>query len=491
MTNNEIVHLHNHTDFSMLDGLAKTQAYLDEAKKLGMKGLGTADHGNVHGALDLINAAHKLDMTPVPGCELYMAPINEKGAKTKEQVFYGKTDKNGKTLEEFDVSGDGAYTHCSVWAINNTGLKNLFKLSSMSFQPENSYRKPRIDFDMLANHSEGLVVATGCPSSEISTRFLLGQDNIAYNYAQRLLEVFGRDRLFVEIMNHGMKNDLERTLIPKQLELSKKMNLGLLATNDCHYVHSHDAPHHEEFLCAQSAAFMSHAPMSQGGKRFAFDGTQFYLKSADEMATLFPHEQFPNAMKNTLLIAEMAKDIHVSYDPTLRPEPTIPQGYNKVSYFKHLINKGFEFRYGNSPKETKREAKRRIQNEFDVIYSSDFIGYFLLVHEYLNYAKITYSTRNAANEIVAMSIGAGRGSVGGSIIAFILEISEICPIRHDLLFERFLSAGRGATYRITYEDGTTEDILVSEQKNVIQGTQLENKYIHELKIGDIICVDKD
>lgn len=482
MSKPEFVSLHNHSHHSMLDGFSKVEEYLETTKKLGQKGLGMTEHGNVFSVYELINYSKKYDITPIPGIEAYVAPLNPEGAKAKYPIFYGA---NGQKAAEFDVSNNGAYLHQTIWAINPTGLKNLFKLSTMSNNPEHFYQAPRIDFNMLAEHSDGLVVATGCPSSEISTRFLLGQDDKAYEYAGRLKEIFG-DRLFVEIMDHNMSIDLERRLLTKQLELSKKMGIELLATNDSHYAHKKDAIHHEEMLATQSGSRMSDATINNGGKRFAFEGEEYYLKTAEQMDKIFPNRDYPRALSNTLKIAEMAQDVHLSFDPHLRPNVELPKNMDQLTYYKHLLSEGFKKRYGNSPIEVKREAKKRVNYELEVIHSSDFIGYMLTVRDYLMWARENFSTRNEQDEILALSVGVGRGSVGGSIHAFLLEISELDPIKHDLVFERFLSAGRGATYRIVYDDGTSEEIVVSDKKTVIRDGKKESKYIHELKQGDTI-----
>lgn len=472
---NEYVSLHTHTHYSLLDGHGKVNEYLDYAKNLGMKALGVADHGNVSSVYELLNEAKKRDMIGVPGCEFYAAPQNKLGAKVREPVFYGR---NGR--ERGDVSARGAYTHQTIFAVNNKGLKNLFKLSTMSNDPEHFYQAPRIDFEMLADHSEGLVVATGCPSSEISTRFLLDQDKEAYDYAGRMKEVFG-DRMFVEVMNHGL--DIESKLIPKQLELAKKLGLELLASTDAHYVEKSNAKAHEEMLCSQSQAKMTDKTWDEGGPRFAFADDEYYIKSYDEMGKIFDNESFPRALSNTLLIAEMAQDIVFDYDPHLKPKPNIPDGFKtNVEYYKKLLEEGFKMRYGNSPKHIQEKAREMINYEFDVIYSSDFIGYMLTVTDYLRWVKEKYSTRDDDGNIVALSIGVGRGSVGGSIHAYLLGISELCPIRYDLVFERFLSPGRGETYEIEYDDGTREQILVSEKVKMASGGN--EKYIHELNPGD-------
>lgn len=476
----DFVHLHVHSHSSMLDGFGKPSEYLETIKSLGMRGLGLTDHGNTHEAYSLISAARKLDLIGIPGCEFYVAPINPQGARVKEPVYYGR---DGKKAANGDVSGNGAYLHLTIWAYTQEGMHNLFRLSTLSNQPENFYQKPRIDFEMLAEHSEGLIVSTGCPSGEISTRFLLGQDKLAHEYAGRLKDIFG-ERLFVEIMDHSMDIDLERKLLPKQLELSKKLGIPLLATNDAHYAHKEDALHHAEMLASQSGARMSDKPYDEGGSRFAFQGEEYYLKSADQMQELFPDEDFPGATKNTLLIAEMAQDIRLDFDPNLMPAPLVPKGFkDEVEYYKHLLAEGFKRRYGNAPREVKEEAARRSKHEMEVIYSSNFIGYMLTVREYMSWARDNFSTRDESDDILALSVGIGRGSVGGSIHAYMLDISEIDPVRWDLVFERFLSAGRGNTYRVTYDDGTFEDLIVSEEKTLTSG---EKRYIHQLQPGDEI-----
>lgn len=485
MSTPDFVHLHVHSHGSLMDGFSKASEYLDEAARLKMPGIGITDHGNTFISYDLVKSARSKGMIGVPGCEFYVAPINPLGARVKEPVFYGR---NGVKAGQNDVSGNGAFLHLTVWAFNQEGMHNLFKLSTLSNAQENFYAKPRIDFEMLAEHSEGLIVSTGCPSGEISTRFRLGQDAKAYEYAGRLKDVFG-DRLFVEIMDHDMKIDLERDLIPKQLELAKKMGIPLLATNDAHYAHKHDSLHHEEMLASQLGNRMSEPSFDDGGTRFAFQGQGYYLKSAEEMAAIFPERDFPGAMSNTLLIAEMAEDIKLDFNPHLMPAPVIPKEFpDEVAYYKHLLDEGFNIRYKDAPEAVREEALRKLQYEFDVIYSSNFIGYMLTVREYLWWTREKFSTRDLNGEILALSVGPGRGSVGGSISAYCLFISELDPIRWDLVFERFMSAGRGATYHVEYEDGTSEELIVSTEREIITLGGTEKKYIHQLEIGDEIVI---
>lgn len=488
MSKPEFVNLHNHSHHgSLLDGYSTNDEYFSRAVEIGQKGLGMTDHGTLHGTYDFIKKGEDYGITPIPGIEAYMAPIHPDGAQNLSPVFYAPEGTNSKN----DVSSRGAYLHLTIWAYNNTGLHNLFKLSTLSNDPSRVYRKPRMDFNMLAEYSDGLIVSTGCPSSEISTRFLLGQDDKAYEYAGRLKEVFG-ERLFVEVMDHDMSIDLERNLLPKQMKLSKDMGIPLLATNDSHYAMQSNSISHEEMLCAQSGSKMSDKTYDEGGSRFSFQGNEYYLKSAEQIAEIFPDRDFPGALSNSLLIAEMATDISLDYNPNLMPKPIVPDGFkDSVDYYKHLLQIGMKERYGNASREKKAEAVRRSKKEFQVLHSSNFIDYMLVVYEYLKWTKDNYSIRDETGKILASALGTGRGSVGGSIHAYLLGISEVCPIDHDLIFERFLSAGRGATYKLTYEDGTTEEIIVSDEKTVLSENGQEQKYIHQLKVGDTVIDETD
>lgn len=491
MSNYDFAHLHVHSHGSLLDGFSKPEEYIEAALKNGQKSLGLTDHGNNFLTYEFIKSANDKGIRPIPGCEFYVAPQNPEGAFCQERVFYGTPSQ-----KKDDVSANGAYLHLTVWAINNTGLNNLFKLSTLSYDPNRQFmntKKPRIDFDLLAEYSEGLVVSTGCPSSEVSTRLRLGQEKEAYEYASRLKDVFG-DRLFVEIMDHKMTIDLEKSLLPQQMELSRKLGIPLLATNDAHYAYKDNAKPHEEMLALQTGSKMSELPYDEdGGTRFAFNGSGYYLKSSEEMYHLFPDHDFPNANKNTLLIAEMASDIKMQYNPHLKPTPFIPEGFDSsYSYYRHLIKKGLKERYGNHPAHIKEEAMRRAKYEMEVIYSSDFVDYMLVVESYLNWSKEKFSTRNSEGKIMASSIGAGRGSVGGSIHAYCLGISEVDPIRFGLFFERFLSAGRGPEYMIEFNDGSLEKHVASNsflaQKNK---EEREKMYVHQLSVGDTVYYEQE
>lgn len=386
--------LHNHSHYSILDGYATIDEYIKAAVDNDMPGIGLCDHGSASGLYKFITQAQRVGITPVPGIEFYVAPENPKGAKKKSAVYYGKGNTKAP---KYDVS-NGAYTHMTVFAYNNKGLENLFKLTSLSWKQEHFYFKPRIDTNMLAEHSEGLIVTTGCPSSEISKRFLLGQDDKAYEYASRLKSIFG-DNLYVEIMNHKMKNDeLEEILVPKQIKLAKDLNLKLIATNDSHYAFSHDAESHEHVLAMQTEDLMKELPSHKGGKRFSFSTEEYYIKTYEEMLSLYPEEVAEEALENTLDVMNKCKEINLSYNSHLRPLIEIPEGYTEATYFQKLIFDGFKKKRAHLSKDIQEESIRRIREEFQVIHSNDFISYFLVVHDYIDFAH-----RNN------IGVGSGRG----------------------------------------------------------------------------------
>lgn len=482
--------LHTHGHHSLLDGYSTVDEYIERALEIGMPGLGWTDHGNLFAIFEFLKKTKSADITGLPGCEFYVAPENPEGAFCKSPVFYGP---NGKKAGRNDVSSNGAYLHLTVWAYTNKGLYNLFKLSTLSNDPARYYQSPRIDFDLLAEHSEGLIVATGCPSSEISTRFLLGQDDKANAYASRLVDVFGKDRVFVEIMDHSMEIDLERNLLPKQMELAKRFGLGLLATNDSHYAHPEDSLHHEELLAKQSGSRMDEKPFDQGGTRFALSGSGYYLKSGAEMERIFDPRDFPGALSNSMKVLEMAEDLSLQYDPDLRPTPKIPEKFagDEVAYYKSLISAGFKERYGNSPPEVVADAKARNKKEFRVMDSSGYIGYMLVVRDYIKWTKDNFSTRDSDGDVLAFPVGGGRGSVGGSIHAYELGISEIDPVRFDLVFERFLSEGRGPTYEIVYDDGSVEQVIASASYEVERDGEKSRVWTHQLELGDTVIMNEN
>ena len=481
------VHLHTHSTHSALDGFSSVAEYLGHVKALGQTGLGITDHGNMHGTYELVTQAVKAGITPVPGCEFYVAPLNPEGAKVRIPVYYADTPGS-----ERDVSGRGNYLHLTMWAINDTGLRNMFKLQMLAASPEHKRAGyPRIDLEMMRTHNEGIIVSTGCPSGEISTRFRLGQDEAAYEYANTLIEIYGKENVFVEVMNHNMSSDLERNLLQKQVKLANDLGLELLATNDCHYAHPEDAPHHEEMLAIGTGSLMTDAPKEQGGRRFCFDGTEYYIKSTAEMLDLFPESSFPRAVSNSGVIASRVAGFTLfDYRPDLRPVPEIPAKETEESYLRRLVTTLAYEQFKDQP-EKYQQVLERANYELDVLAAANYSGYMLIVREYVCWFREEFSVRNPAGDIVMSAVGAGRGSAGGSIVAYLLGITDIDPIEHGLFFERFISVGRVDQAELSAGEETVI-APVSEKVKVLTETGVEvEKYVHQILPGDWVLVETD
>lgn len=420
------VHLHNHSHYSMLDGHSLVPQMVGEAARLGQPAIAVSDHGNMHAAYELQKEGAKQGVQPIFGLEAYMAPTSLTRFDHKP-AYYGRRGSDGKPEGGNDVSGRGSYTHLTMLARSNEGLKNLFHFNKKSYT-EGYYMKPRGDLDLLAEHSNGLILTTGCPSGEIQTRLNLGQEKEALEYAAKLQDIVGRENFFLELMDHEMSIDLERKVLPKLLELGKKLNIPLLATNDAHYARKEDAIAQERMLAMQTGASMDDPTMDEGGKRFAFSGEGYYIKSYDEMARLFPESDFNGALSNTLLVAEMTKGVAMEFDPNLRPMVEVPEGYTLEEWFRKETFEGAKRRWG-----AVLEAKyvERLEYEISVIIDKGFVDYFLVTADFIQWAKDN-----------GIAVGPGRGSAGGSAIAYSLFITEVDPIRHGLIFERFLNPGR-------------------------------------------------
>ena len=435
------VNLHNHSEYSLLDGFGTIGEYIDRAVELGQPAIGLTDHGNLHGIHQFILACNAKGIKPVPGIEAYMAPQNPLGAKCHKPVRYG-----GPGQEGIDVAGSGAYLHLTLFAMNQDGLRNLYALSTEASMEGNKYNhlpmkrgeghfymKGRMDMDMLAEHNAGLIATTGCPSGEIQTRFRLGQDTEAYDYARRMKELFD-GRYFVEVMDHGMRGDIERGTIGKLLDLAHDLGLPLLATNDSHYCNRADAPHHAEMLCVNSKASMNDPTYDEGGRRFAFDGDQYFLKNAEEMRdALGDDPRFQEAIANTVKLADMVQPMSFELRKDLRPHIPLPEGETDESYFRRKVEEGYQRKrvQGGYDEKTLKESRRRIERELPIYIENNFMQYMLVVQDYISWARDN-----------GIGVGFGRGSVGGSEIAFVLDISDTDPIRYDLLFERFLNPER-------------------------------------------------
>ncbi|WP_345496953.1 DNA polymerase III subunit alpha [Nocardia callitridis] len=406
------VHLHNHTEYSMLDGAAKISPLFAEAKRLGMSAVGMTDHGNMYGASEFYNSAKKAGVKPIIGIEAYIAPASRFDTK---RVLWGDRSQKGD-----DVSGSGAYTHMTMVAENATGLRNLFKLSSLASIEGQLGKWARMDEEIIAQHAAGIIATTGCPSGEVQTRLRLGHDREALEAAAKWQEIFGKENFFLELMDHGLS--IETRVREGLLEIGRKLDIPPLATNDCHYVHESDSTNHEALLCIQTGKTLSDP------NRFKFGGSGYYLKSAEEMRALWESE-VPGACDNTVLIGERVQ----SYDEVWThrdrmPIFPVPEGEDQSSWLRREVMVGLERRF---PDGVGQEYLDRADFELNVIIQMGFPAYFLVVGDLINHAKE-----------VGIRVGPGRGSAAGSLVAFAMGITNLDPIPHGLLFERFLNPER-------------------------------------------------
>ena len=400
------VHLHVHTEYSMLDGAARVDELVTEVANQGMPAIAITDHGNVFGAYEFNKKAIKAGVKPIIGIEAYVAP---------ESRFEKKRVKWADGGED-DVSGGGAYTHMTLLAENNQGLSNLFKLSSLA-SLEGYYYKPRMDRDLLSKYSTGIIATTGCPGGEIQTRLRMGAFKEAKQAASELRDIFGAENFYLEIMDHGI--DIESRVKADLLKLGKELGLPLLATNDLHYTHHEDAASHEALLCVQSGSTLADP------KRFKFDNNEFYLKSAKEMRALF--SDIPEACDNTLLIAERC-NITMRENENLLPQYSVPKGETEDSWLRKESNKGLASRLDGK---IDVQYQERLDYELEVMIKMGFPGYFLVVSDLCSHARS-----------VGIRVGPGRGSAAGSLVSYALGITALDPIKHGLLFERFLNPER-------------------------------------------------
>ncbi len=406
------MHLHNHTEYSMLDGAAKVKPMLAEAQRLEMPAIGMTDHGNMFGASEFYNAATDAGIKPIIGIEAYIAPASRFDTK---RVLWGDPSQKSD-----DVSGSGAYTHMTMVAESATGLRNLFKLSSLASFEGQLGKWSRMDAEVIAEHAEGIIATTGCPSGEVQTRLRLGHQREALEAAARWREIFGPENFFLELMDHGL--DIERRVREGLLEVGRKLNIPPLATNDCHYVTRDAAQNHEALLCIQTGKTLSDP------NRFKFDGDGYFLKSAAEMRALWD-DQVPGACDSTLLIAERVTSYADVWEPRDRmPIFPVPDGHDQASWLQHEVMAGLERRF---PGAVGQDYIDRANYEIKVICDKGFPSYFLIVADLINYAKS-----------VDIRVGPGRGSAAGSLVAYALGITNIDPIPHGLLFERFLNPER-------------------------------------------------
>ncbi len=388
-------HLHVHTEYSLLDASSKIKELTARAKELGMDSLAITDHGVMYGVIDFYRAARENGIKPIIGCEIYVAP--------------------GSRFDREAGSGEDRYYHMILMAENNTGYQNLMKIVSKGFV-EGFYYKPRVDDEVLRTYHEGIIALSACLAGEIPRYLSRGMYEEACKSAQKYRDIFGPDNFFLELQDHGIP--AQRTVNQGLMRMSQELQIPLVATNDCHYIYKEDVESHDILLCIQTGKKVTDE------NRMRYEGGQFYVKSEEEMRALFPYAQ--EALDNTHKIAERC-NVEIEFGVTKLPQYDVPDGYTSWEYLQKLCEEGFHKRYPNDD----GTLRERLRYELDVIHSMGYVDYFLIVWDFIHFAK--------SNGIM---VGPGRGSAAGSIVAYSLEITDIDPIRYQLIFERFLNPER-------------------------------------------------
>ncbi|WP_046439877.1 DNA polymerase III subunit alpha [Corynebacterium kutscheri] len=409
------VHLHNHTEYSMLDGMAKVDMLAEEVVRQGMPAVGVTDHGNMYGSDAFYRAMKDAGVKPIIGIEAYLAPESR---FNKQRVRWGDPSQKSD-----DVSASGAYLHQTMLAENVEGLHNLFYLSSMASYEGQLGKWPRMDAELIAEHATGIIATTGCPSGDVQTRLRLGQFDQALEAAAMWQDIYGKDNYFLELMDHGL--DIETRVRSELLEIGRKLDLPPLVTNDCHYVLESQAQSHEAMLCVQTGKTMSDPD------RFKFDGSGYYVKTAAQMRELWD-DLVPDGCDNTLWVAERVQDyseVWAEHTHDRMPIADVPEGYTPTTWLHHEVMAGLQERFPG--KEVPREYIERAEFEINVIDLKGYPSYFLIVAELIKHARS-----------IGIRVGPGRGSAAGALVAYALTITNIDPIEHGLLFERFLNPER-------------------------------------------------
>jgi DNA polymerase-3 subunit alpha len=405
------VHLHTHTEYSMLDGAARLTELFDAAARMEMPALAMTDHGNVFGAYEFYAKATAAGVKPIIGMEAYITPNTHRSDRTRVRWAEGG---------ENDVSGGGAFTHMTLLSENTAGMHNLFRLASRS-SLEGFFYRPRADRELLAQYADGLIATTGCPSGEVQTWLRIGDYDKARASAAEFRDIFGRENYFLELMDHGL--DIEVKVRDGLLRLAKDLELPVIATNDLHYTNRTDADTHEILLCVQSGKTMADP------KRFKLEGHDYYLKSPAEMRSLWADKHdMPEACDNTLAIAERCEVSFAEGNGTYMPRFPVPQGETERSWFRKEVELGLRRRF---PGGVSDEVRRQADYEVGVIEQMNFPGYFLVVADFINWAKDN-----------GIRVGPGRGSGAGSMVAYAMRITDLNPLEHGLIFERFLNPDR-------------------------------------------------
>src|SRR5579864_4447849 len=404
----EFVHLHLHTDYSMLDGACDVEKLCHHVKELGMPAVAMTDHGNIFGAVHFVNAASKAGIKPIIGCELYVCK------------------KDDHRIERTPPEGD-TYNHLLVLAENEEGYRNLVKITSEA-SLHGFYYKPRVSKKFLAEHSRGLIGLSGCLKGEVAERLMEGNYDAARAAAGNFRDIFGKENFFLEIQDQGLA--MEHRIRPGLFQLEKDLGLPLVATNDSHYLCEEDAHAQDVMVCIQTGKSIHDTA------RMKFEGTQFFVKSHDEMYRVF--KDSPDVVSRTLGIAERC-NLRMEKVATPFPQFDVPSGYTLDSYFVHVTREGFARRLETlrplhaqgKLKHSIADYEQRLERELAIIQQMKFPGYFLIVWDFIRYAKER-----------SIPVGPGRGSAAGSLVSYALGITDIDPLQHELLFERFLNPER-------------------------------------------------
>ena len=389
-------HLHVHTEYSLLDGSSKIKELPARAKELGMDSLAITDHGVMYGVIDFYRACKAAEIKPIIGCEVYVAP----GSRFDKEAI---------------GQGDDRYYHLVLLAENNTGYSNLMKIVSRGFT-EGFYYKPRVDYEVLEKYHEGIIALSACLAGEVARDITRDNYEEAKKAALHYQDIFGKDNFFLELQDHGIP--AQRLVNQELMRMSRETGIELVCTNDIHYTYSEDAEAHDLLLCLQTGKKVTDTD------RMRYEGGQYYCKSPEEMAELFPYA--PQALENTYRIAQRC-NVEIEFGKTKLPKYEVPEGFDSWTYLLHLCNEGLVKRYGDEAE----KHRERLDYELGVIKRMGYVDYFLIVWDFINYAKQN-----------GIAVGPGRGSGAGSIVAYSLAITDIDPIRYNLLFERFLNPER-------------------------------------------------
>ena len=396
------VHLHVHTEYSLLDGSNKIKEYVARVRELGMNSAAITDHGVMYGVIDFYRAAKEAGIKPILGCEVYVAP---------------------KSRFDRELSGgEERYYHLVLLAENNTGYDNLVKIVSKGFT-EGYYYKPRVDMELLNQYHEGIIALSACLAGEVQTYITKRMPDEARKAARKYEACFGKGNYFLELQDHGIPE--QRLVNTELLKMSKELDIPLVATNDVHYTYAEDAEPHDILLCLQTGKKLADED------RMRYEGGQYFVKSEEEMKGLFPYAW--EAVENTQVIADRC-NVEIKFGETKLPHYEVPEGYDSWTYLNKLCDDGLAERYGDGSQPagaTGQTLRERLDYELGVIKRMGYVDYFLIVWDFINYAKSN-----------GIPVGPGRGSAAGSIVSYCLKITNIDPIRYDLLFERFLNPER-------------------------------------------------